>query len=174
MEIQGLPAHPLLVHGPVVLIPLGALLGIVLVVRRQWRVTVGPWLVLLAVVTFVLTFLAAQTGEELQANVRDTELVRQHAELGGALRPIALALLLVIVMLVAPAWAHARGGPGALVRLAHSKLWNIVTVVLVVAISLLATYWVIQTGHSGADAVWLVRRQCDGGRHGSGPGRHRH
>ena len=154
MEIQGLPAHPLLVHGPVVLIPLVALLGIVLVVKRSWRTTVGPWLVLLAFVTFVLTFLAAQTGEELQANVRNTELVRHHAELGGALRPIALALLIAIVMLVAPAWAHARGGPGVLVRLAEAKLWNILSVVLVVVMAVLATYWVIQTGHSGADAVW--------------------
>ena len=154
MEIQGLPAHPLLVHGPVALIPLVALLGIVLVVKRSWRTTVGPWLILLAFITFVLTFLAAQTGEELQANVRNTELVRQHAELGGALRPITLALLIAIVMLVAPAWAHTRGGPGVLVRLAEAKLWNIISVVLVIVVSVLSTYWVIQTGHSGADAVW--------------------
>ncbi len=154
MEIQGLPAHPLLVHGPVVLIPLVALLSIVLVLKRPWRTTVGPWLVLLAFITFALTFLAAQSGEELQANVRDTELVRHHAQLGGALRPIALAQLIAILMLIAPAWAHARGGPGVLVRLAASKPWSIISVVLVVVMSVLATYWVIQTGHSGADAVW--------------------
>ena len=41
-----------------------------------------------------------------------------------------------------------------LVRLAEAKLWNILSVVLVVVMAVLATYWVIQTGHSGADAVW--------------------
>ena len=42
MEIQGLPAHPLLVHGPIVLIPLVALSGIAMIIRPVWRITLGP------------------------------------------------------------------------------------------------------------------------------------
>ena len=41
-EIQGLPSHPLLVHGPVVLIPLVALLMLAMVVKRDWRASLGP------------------------------------------------------------------------------------------------------------------------------------
>ncbi|MGI9116905.1 MAG: DUF2231 domain-containing protein [Gaiellales bacterium] len=153
-EIQGLPSHPLLVHGPVVLVPLLALLALAMVVRRSWRVSLGPWVVLLGVVMLGMTAIAAGSGEDLQANVRNTDLVRHHAELGSAMRPIAFALFVAIVLLVAPAWAYARGGPGMLARLAESSAWNVVIVVLVVVTSVLATYWIIQTGHSGADAVW--------------------
>lgn len=154
-EIQGLPAHPLLVHGPIVLIPLVALLGIAMVVRRSWRATLGPWVVLLGIAMFVLTVLAGGAGEALEANVPKTELAHRHAELGESMRPIALALLVAIVLLVAPAWAYARGGsPAVLSRLAESRAWNIITVVLVIATAVLATYWVVVTGHSGAESVW--------------------
>lgn len=154
-EIQGLPAHPLLVHGPIVLVPLVALLALVLVVKRSWRASFGPWLVLLALVMFGMTVLAGGAGEELQANVKDTELVRHHAQLGDAMKPIALALFVAVLLLVAPAWAYARGGrPAVLARLATSSAWNIISVVLVIATAVLATYWIIQTGHSGAESVW--------------------
>lgn len=153
-EIQGLPSHPLLVHGPVVLIPLLALLMLVLLVKRDWRATVGPWVVLLGLVMLGLTVIAAGSGEDLQANVRDTALVRQHAELGSSMRPIAFAMVVALVLLVAPAWAWRRGGPGALVRLAESRGWSMIVAVLVVVTAVLGTYWIIRTGHSGAEAVW--------------------
>ena len=153
-EIQGLPAHPLLVHGPVVLIPLLALLSLVLVVKRGWRASLGPWVVMLGVVALGLTVVASGSGEELQANVRDTELVRHHAQLGSTMRPIAFAQFVALLLLVAPAWAYRRGGPGVLARMAQSRLLSILAVVLVVATAALATYWIVQTGHSGAESVW--------------------
>ena len=71
------------------------------------------------------------------------------------MKPIALALFVAVLLLVAPAWAYARGGrPAVLARLATSSVWNIISVVLVIATAVLATYWIIQTGHSGADSVW--------------------
>ena len=39
-------------------------------------------------------------------------------------------------------------------RLATSSAWNIISVVLVIVTAVLATYWIIQTGHSGAESVW--------------------
>jgi uncharacterized membrane protein len=153
-EIQGLPAHPLLVHGPIVLIPLLALLMLVLVVKRDWRASVGPWVVLLGIVAVVMTVLAGSSGEQLEANVPASELVHRHAEIGESMRPIAFAMLIALVLLVAPAWAYRRGGPGALVRLAETRAWSIISVVLVVATAVLGTYWIIRTGHSGAESVW--------------------
>ena len=146
MEIQGLPAHPLLAHGSIVLIPLVALLGLAMIIRPAWRITLGPWVVLLGFAMFAMTFFAVQTGEELQANVDSTQLIKDGSEMDDALRPIALALLVAICLLVAPARSIARGGHGALATLGRSPLWNIVSMVLVVLTGVLATYWVIQTG----------------------------
>ena len=146
MEIQGLPAHPLRANGPIVLIPLVALLGIAMIIRPAWRITLGPWVVLLGFAMFAMTFFAVQTGEELQANVNSTQLIKDGSEMDDALRPIALALLVAIFLLVAPARSIARGGHGALATLGRSPLWNIVSMVLVVLTGVLATYWVIQTG----------------------------
>ena len=146
MEIQGLSAHPLLANGPIVLIPLVALLGIAMIIRPVWRITLGPWVVLLGFAMFAMTFFAVQTGEELQANVDSTQLIKDGSEMDDALRPIALALLVAIFLLVAPARSIARGGHGALATLGRSPLWNIVSMVLVVLTGVLATYWVIQTG----------------------------
>ena len=146
MEIQDLSAHPLLANGPIVLIPLVALLGIAMIVRPAWRITLGPWVVLLGFAMFAMTFFAVQPGEELQANVDSTQLIKDGAEMDDALRPIALALLVAIFLLVAPARSIARGGHGALATLGRSPLWNIVSMVLVVLTGVLATYWVIQTG----------------------------
>ena len=95
---------------------------------------------------FAMTFFAVQTGEELQANVDSTQLIKDGSEMDDALRPIALALLVAIFLLVAPARSIARGGHGALATLGRSPLWNIVSMVLVVLTGVLATYWVIQTG----------------------------
>ena len=146
MEIQDLSAHPLLANGPIVLIPLVALLGIAMIIRPVWRITLGPWVVLLGFAMFAMTFFAVQTGEELQANVDSTQLIKDGSEMDDALRPIALALLVAIFLLVAPARSIARGGHGALATLGRSPLWNIVSMVLVVLTGVLATYWVIQTG----------------------------
>ena len=146
MEIQDLSAHPLLANGPIVLIPLVALLGIAMIIRPAWRITLGPWVVLLGFAMFAMTFFAVQPGEELQANVDSTQLIKDGAEMDDALRPIALALLVAIFLLVAPARSIARGGHGALATLGRSPLWNIVSMVLVVLTGVLATYWVIQTG----------------------------
>ena len=146
MEIQDLSAHPLLANGPIVLIPLVALLGLARIIRPAWRITLGPWVVLLGFAMFAMTFFAVQTGEELQANVDSTQLIKDGSEMDDALRPIALALLVAIFLLVAPARSIARGGHGALATLGRSPLWNIVSMVLVVLTGVLATYWVIQTG----------------------------
>ena len=57
----GLPAHPLLVHIPVVLIPLGAL-GAVLMVWPRLRRTLGWWVCGIVVVAGIATQLAISSG----------------------------------------------------------------------------------------------------------------
>ena len=38
--------------------------------------------------------------------------------------------------------------------MAQLRLLSILAVVLVVATAALASYWIVQTGHSGAESVW--------------------
>ena len=71
--INGLPAHPLLVHFIVVLAPLTAVLAILCAVWPAARQRL-VWLVFaLAGVTLVVTPIAAEAGEWLDGRVEDTE-----------------------------------------------------------------------------------------------------
>jgi predicted membrane protein DUF2231 len=89
-ELFGLPAHPLLVHVPVVLIPLAllaALLALWPAVRRPALVATA----VLAVVGAVGAVLAVGAGDKLQDRVRETERVEEHAEQGERVELPAIA-----------------------------------------------------------------------------------
>jgi hypothetical protein len=80
-ELFGLPAHPLLVHIPIVLIPLAlltALLALWPTVRRPALIATAA----LAVMGAGGVVLAVGAGEKLQDRVRETERVEEHAERG--------------------------------------------------------------------------------------------
>lgn len=92
-QILGLPAHPLLVHGVVALIPLCAV-GVILTAlwpAARDRLAV-PVLVLTASSVTLVPFVT-ESGEWLEERVRETALVERHAELGDAFLPFAIALL---------------------------------------------------------------------------------
>ncbi len=62
----GLPAHALLVHLPVVLIPLLALAAIAVMVRPEWRRRYGVALAVAALVCLAFTIVAAGAGDALR------------------------------------------------------------------------------------------------------------
>lgn len=63
--IFDLPAHPLMVHFPVVAIPVLAILGLVMAARPRFRDNYSLPVLALAVVTVVATFMAARSGQAL-------------------------------------------------------------------------------------------------------------
>lgn len=177
MEIEslfGLPAHPLLVHAPVVLIPLAAFTALVALVWTGGRRPLALATVLLAWAGAVGAVLAAGAGEALQnALGEDNPLVHDHAELGESLRIIAFVFALAATVFVAVVWADrlpvaAESGIGRLLRRRGAVVGAGVLMVLLAA---LATGWTIQTGHSGAKAVWQEEWQQRGTHTGS-PGDH--
>jgi hypothetical protein len=93
MEIDrlfGLPAHPLLVHIPVVLIPtalLATLLALWPPLRRAAVITAA----VLAAVGAVGAVLAVGAGEKLEERVREEALVEHHAEQGDKVEFPAIA-----------------------------------------------------------------------------------
>lgn len=98
VEINGLPAHAILVHVVVVLVPVAALC---LVLSAWWPVArrrlgvVTPLLALGALVSVPIT---TRAGEWLRDRVGQTPLVAKHAALGHDLLPWVIALFVLATL----------------------------------------------------------------------------
>lgn len=148
MEINGLPLHPLVVHGAVVLAPLAALLAVAYAVppwrdRLRWPLLVGA---LLAAGAVVLAYVSGDSFREANAFFNDpaspaTEKIDDHEDYGWILLWVtigfsAVALLNVALHKVGPRWI--------------AVLLGLVLVADAIAVLVL----VFLTGEAGADAVW--------------------
>jgi branched-subunit amino acid permease len=147
-NLLGTPAHPLLVHLPVVGIPVLAILAIAMIVKPQWRERLAVPTAVFGVVMAGAVILAASAGESLQERVPDTALVRTHAELGDQLKTITVvfAFFLVAYAVVLKFKSHEL-----LKRLAPLLPALLVGCVFLGAA---ATVWDVRAGHAGAKAVW--------------------
>jgi hypothetical protein len=165
-SILGLPAHPLLAHVPVVLVPLCAV-GAVLMCWPRLRRSIGWWICGLLVVTGIATQLAISTGQDLKEYVRETALMHDHTRMGENIRPwlLLMFLALVGVMLVDRAVSHrsAAAGDGAEGEGARRaddrgarglRIAGVVLSALAIVFSAMSVYWIYRIGHSGSKAVW--------------------
>lgn len=150
MEIDtlfGLPAHPLVVHAAVVLLPIAAIGLIVVAALPRARRHYGPIVFGVALAATIAVGLAQQSGESLEGQVKKSDLVEEHTEQGQTVLPWAIAVTVVSALVAAEPYTRDR--------LEISP--RIVTGVLV-ASSLVAgigaTWTVIEVGHSGAVSVW--------------------
>lgn len=162
-KLLGLPAHPLIVHAVVVLVPLCSL-GLALcaiwpAARRRLALTV---FVLSASVAALVPF-ATESGEWLEERVGETALLERHAELGDAFLPYAVALVVGAASVAALRWVEARseakgggaGGAGGGTSARRAPLWMAVVVAVVALVtSAAAGYETYLVGHSGAASVW--------------------
>ena len=157
-DLFGLPAHPLLVHIPVALIPLCAVGAIVIVVSASWRQRIGWIVVVLAGVAAVASQLAASSGEEFQEALdKESELIRRHAELGETFVWFAIALFVALLAMMIWDTMQRRAETGAGEGDQKERAGRTVALILsnvVVITALGASYRVYQVGHSGAKAVW--------------------
>ena len=155
-SLLGLPAHPLLVHIPVVLIPLGAL-GAVLMLCPRLRHALGWWVCAVVVGAGIATQLAISSGQSLEEYVRESDLVREHTRIGENIRPWLLLMFLALlgVMLIdqtmrrRAASDEARPEGRDLLQIA-----GVVLTVLSIVFAAVSVYWVYRIGHSGSKAVW--------------------
>jgi hypothetical protein len=151
-QVFGLPAHPLLVHVPIVLIPLLALLAIAFVARPAWRPAMSIPLAALAVITLLGTLLAASSGESLRDRVQRTEQVRAHAEQGDQLRVIGALFCLAVLGTVLLENSERRGWRR--LRLPAGRQLLVLASAVTIVVAVAATTWDVRAGHSGAKAVW--------------------
>ena len=155
MEIAGLPLHPLVVHGAVVLIPLTAVLAIGFAVLPRWRWLLRWPTALASLVSIALGFLATTSGEALEeAQPELAALVHQHAERGELLAnlTVVLAVVVVVAAFVLPGPSGLASGRGEVSR--RLVLADKVLPVLLVLAALVVLVQVVLTGDSGARAVW--------------------
>ena len=149
---DGIPIHPLLVHLPVVLVPL-AVVGLLLALLvRGWRRWAAPVALALALLASVGTYLAQESGPPLEEHIEDaeggSELLEEHTEMGETLLPWVLV------------FTGLAGAAVALPVLAgderRKQLAKAVVPVLAIAAVAggLATWKVYEVGHSGARAAW--------------------
>lgn len=146
--IVGLPAHILLNHFVVVLVPLTAILLIICAVWPAARQRL-VWLVLaLAVFTAVVTPLTIKAGEWLADHVDETPDLDTHASAGeNAFWSAALPLFVAALLL---AGLHVLLSRGRTVKpVLH---WGAAAVVIVTAGWTM--YEIHHVGESGARAAW--------------------
>ena len=155
-EVFGLPAHPLLVHIPVVLLPLAALGVVLCLVVPRWRSSLIYPTAVIGIVGAVGAILASQAGEWLQERVPESQLVSDHQQLGEMARNLSILFAGALFL-----WAlrelivvQGRFSDTFLKGVFEPKWVGAVLTVGVVAMAGLTTAWVIQAGHSGAKAAW--------------------
>src|SRR3954447_14947165 len=160
LTVDGIPAHPLVVHAVVVLLPLAAVGTLLVVARPAWRRQLGVWVLLLALGGVAAVPVATQTGEQLEHAIGGSELIAIHEERAETLLiPAVIFLLLLAATVLTGRRADAPvDGPGA----AHAVTTNtatmlrvsLVTGVLAAMAGLVVTGLVVWIGHAGSVAAW--------------------
>ncbi|MER6147422.1 DUF2231 domain-containing protein [Streptomyces hirsutus] len=169
--INGLPGHPLFVHGAAVLVPLTALALVVCALWPSAARRLGWVLPVMALVTLVLVVLTTESGEWLEDRVQESALAEEHAEMGTGLTPWAIALfvLTVAVWLLGRAGLRRErdrggeadgpsgGGAPAVARPASSVVVRVAALVVALVVAVGAVIQVYRIGDSGAKAAWQGR-----------------
>lgn len=144
--INGLPIHPLVVHGVVVLLPLSILGTIAIALRPAWRLSYGYLVVACAAVATILVPISTSSGESFEKRVGDPGV---HAQLGDQLIWFAIPLLILVAAMV---WLERRKAADK-PAIGPSVLPAAVAGLAVIA-ALAAGVQVYRVGDSGARAAW--------------------
>jgi uncharacterized membrane protein len=166
----GIPAHPLLVHIPAVILPLAAFGVVVMVLRPAWHQRYRWAVLALGFVGALGAILAVEAGESLEERITAKEGAaaakgwEDHAQAGETARLFGIIFFVVLVAFTLIPWyAERRRAQGRPVTL--PKAVSPVLAVLVLVASVGTVTMVIQAGHSGAKAVWcetMTPPNCDG------------
>lgn len=161
-KLFDLPAHPLLVHAPVVLLPLAALASLLVALRPSLRRHYGWPTVVLAGVAAFSSVLAASSGEALQESVKRTAALHNHTELGDAMKIIGLLFFFAVLALMITDRFLVQNAETDGAIIARSPLLMALSA-LTVVLAILSTVWIVRVGHSGAKATWQNVKVRSGG-----------
>ncbi|GMV84428.1 MAG: hypothetical protein AMXMBFR80_02860 [Dehalococcoidia bacterium] len=151
--IAGLPAHALLVHAAVVLVPLAAVALAVTCWKASWRKAYSLPVALIAVGGAAAALLAKEAGESLEDTVARaarsegvTARFGDHPEQGDA----AFAFALLLAFAAVAVWAVDRWG-----KRFNLPAWApLATYAVALVPAGIALIIMVVAGHSGAELVW--------------------
>jgi hypothetical protein len=175
---EGLPAHPLFVHVPVILIPLSIFGALACVARPAWFDRYGILLCLISIVAMSSTFLAMQAGAALEGVLhlsgQAANLIHQHSQAAHILAVVFVLFTAILILTFAAHRISGDEGPTGL-AIADGVLGNRTVLValrgVLVVLALVAAFMVFRVGDLGAKAVWQGRIQAaqSGGVYPGGP-----
>jgi uncharacterized membrane protein len=143
IKINGLPAHALLVHLTVVLVPLVAV-GAIAYLVPSWRAWLRWPLLVGSVVAFASIWASYLTGDNFKESVsffQDNPQIEKHEEYADVFRIVGSVFTLAL--LVVTAWLHGRADK---VRVAAGGV--------VAALAVVTLVYTYLTGEAGAKAVY--------------------
>ena len=154
-QLFGLPAHPLLVHLSVVMVPVAALVAVVFSFRPAWLDRFGWGLVALSGIGALGAILAAGSGEALEETVKRTAALDEHTEMGEVAQTVAIVFFFVVLAVVVLRYfARRKSASGGVWALISSKTGAIMLAGALVISASGAMYTIVQAGHQGAKATW--------------------
>jgi hypothetical protein len=156
-KILGLPAHPLLVHMPVVLVPLAAIFAVLALVVARWRPWALPVTAILSLTGLVGVQLAMWSGDTLREGGENGPLISEHSELAQQARPIVFVFFAIAAVAALAQWQARRPEGPPLARRLLVPLC-----ILTVLAGGFATTWIGRTGHTGARSVWSDKGSEEG------------
>jgi len=141
--IAGVPAHVLIVHVAVVLIPLSAIGATLIAARPKALRLFGAATVIGATVGVIASVIAELSGNQLAERVGWPQ---EHANYGDLFPLAAIAFLVILVVFR----VFARGVPLNRNRPLWLKVFGAVLILAAIGI----TYFTVLTGYSGSKATW--------------------
>ncbi len=143
----GLPLHPLAVHVPVVLLPLGALGVLLVLLVPRWRTLLAWPVIAVTGIAAAGALVAKLSGEALAARVGSPG---QHEQLGNW--TLAMAAILFAATL---GWWLWQGGADR--RRRTTGIVGLIAGTLLATLALGSIIVAVLTGHTGATQVWQDR-----------------
>ncbi len=168
-----LPAHPLFVHVPVVLIPATVVAAVVFMVKPRWFSRYGIALVVVSIIAMSSIFLTMQAGAALRAELnlqgQAAKLISEHSQAAHILAYVYVMFTATLIVTFA-AQRISGGMPtglGIVDRLLSPKPVSAALRVVLLLLAIGAGYMCFRTGDLGAKAVWEGRIHAA---HGGFPG----
>jgi hypothetical protein len=163
---SGLPAHPLFVHVPVILIPTTIVAAIVFVIKPRWLARYGIALSVVSIVAMSSVFITMQAGAALRGELNlqgpAAHLISEHSQAAHILAVVYVAFTAVLIVTFA-AQRISGGMPTGLSLvdrpLGGRSMFTMLRVLLVV-LSIGAGVMCFRVGDLGAKAVWQGRAQA--------------
>ncbi len=153
-SIAGLPVHPLVVHGAVVLVPLAVIGFIVSGWKESWRARYLLPVVLVAAAGWAFAFLASQSGEPMEEHVRSLAAAAgeprprfgEHPDLGETAALLSFAFMLAAGGVFALGqWVPAAKSSRRVMLAAYGAA---------TLVGLVTLLWMVRAGHTGAELAW--------------------